>query len=171
MNNSVLKKFIQYRKPGHRSWVLRNGKVVGRHRGDIISPQKRSSLMSRIKGKNTGPEKIVASFFKQNRIKIRTQVKNLPGRPDFVFLDKKIVVFVEGDFWHGWRFNLWKHKLSTKWREKISLNRKRDIRNFRKLRSTGWKVIRIWEHQLEQNSQFVFKKILIKIGNLSSYKI
>lgn len=59
-----------------------------------------------------------------------------------------MAVFVDGDFWHGWRFPQWQAKLTNFWREKIHATRCRDLRNFRKLRRMGWKVVRIWEHQL-----------------------
>lgn len=83
------------------------------------------------------------------------QVRDLPGRPDFVFRDRRIAIFVDGDFWHGWRFPVWGHKLAPFWAEKISKNRDRDRRNYAKLRRAGWSVVRIWEHQIEKEPQAV----------------
>ena len=54
----------------------------------------------------------------------------LPGKPDFVFIKARVVVFVDGDFWHGWRYPLWKQKLSDYWQKKIERNRHRDRYNF-----------------------------------------
>ena len=119
-----------------------------RHEGDIMSAEKRSALMSRIKGKDTGPERLVAEALADLGLEWEGQVRDLSGRPDFVFRDARVAVFVDGDFWHGWRFPRWRHKLSKKWEEKIDANRKRDARTHRKLRRTGWVVIRIWEHQI-----------------------
>jgi DNA mismatch endonuclease, patch repair protein len=62
-----------------------------------------------------------------------------------------VAVFVDGDFWHGWRLPTWEHKLSPFWRDKLRTNRARDRRNFRRLRSHGWKVIRLWQHQIITN--------------------
>lgn len=114
-----------------------------------MSPHTRSSLMSRIRGKNTGPERKLCRQLKKAGIYFSTHAKDLPGRPDIVFRRARLAVFVDGDFWHGWRFPLWQHKLSPKWRDKIAGNRARDQRNFRKLRSMGWLVIRLWEHQID----------------------
>ena len=82
-------------------------------------------------------------------MKFRKHDKSLPGRPDIVFPKERVAVFIDGDFWHGWRLPAWEHKLSKFWRDKLHANRRRDRRNFRKLRTSGWKVIRIWQHQLK----------------------
>ena len=151
---------IRKRKAGHRSWAPKNAPVSGHHKGDIMSPEKRSALMSRIKGKNTTPERIVVRELKKKNLKFKQHIRNLPGSPDIVFPSKKIAIFIDGDFWHGWRFSLWKHKLSQKWQEKIQKNRERDQRNLQKLRRDGWKVLRIWEHQVEKDPEICIKKIL-----------
>ena len=94
-----------------------------------------------------------------------SHVNSLPGKPDFVFKEQSVVVFVDGDFWHGWRFPQWKSKLSSQWQEKISANRRRDTRNHRKLRRLGWKVIRIWEHQIFKSPEKCVSRILNAIEN------
>jgi DNA mismatch endonuclease (patch repair protein) len=138
-----------HRPAGHRKWAPRGAKVPGVHRGDIMSPEKRSQLMSRIKGKGTGPERLIESCLRSRRLKFDQHRADLPGRPDFVFQGSRVAVFIDGDFWHGWRFPLWEHKLAPKWREKIAANRARDRRKFARLRRQGWRVLRIWEHQIE----------------------
>jgi DNA mismatch endonuclease (patch repair protein) len=120
-----------------------------RHVGDIMAPEKRSAVMSRIRGRDTGPERAMAEEMLRRRLRFEVQAKDLPGRPDFVFRKAHVAVFVDGDFWHGWRFPAWRDKLSEKWEAKIEANRRRDQRNFRKLRRQGWKVLRIWEHNLK----------------------
>ena len=122
-----------------------------RHRGDIMSVEKRSAVMSRIRGKNTGPERAVGEALTARGFEFETHAKDLPGRPDIVFRTSMVVVFVDGDFWHGWRFPVWRDKLSEPWEAKIEATRRRDARNFRRLRSVGWKVIRIWEHQIKRD--------------------
>jgi DNA mismatch endonuclease (patch repair protein) len=148
------------KKAGHRSWKLTDGRVAGVHRGDVMSPEKRSALMSRIRGSNTGPETAVASALRRRGVYFATHAKELPGRPDFVFRRKRVAVFVDGDFWHGWRFPLWKHKLSRKWQEKIARTRERDQRNFRTLRARGWRVVRLWEHQVDRDLEVCIDRIL-----------
>jgi len=130
-----------------------------------MSPEKRSALMSRIKGKGTGPEKLLMRELRKRKVWFTTHARDLPGRPDIVFRKARIAVFVDGDFWHGWRFPLWEGKLSPNWREKIAATRERDQRNFRKLRAQGWKVIRIWEHQVEADPAACVKKIMEARGS------
>lgn len=91
-----------------------------------MSSEKRSKVMSRIKGKNTGPERVIFAALRKKRIYFAKHVRELPGCPDIVFRRAKMVVFLDGDFWHGWRFPLWQHKLSEKWRNKITATRERD---------------------------------------------
>lgn len=160
-----MRKFAENEKPrgkkaGHRSWAAANSPVAGTHRGDIMSPEKRSAVMAKIKGKNTGPERRIQQELRSCRIRFVANVSHLPGRPDIVFSGARLAVFIDGDFWHGWRFPLWQHKLSDKWQQKISANRKRDQRNFRKLRRLGWKVLRVWEHETELNLVRCVAKIL-----------
>jgi DNA mismatch endonuclease (patch repair protein) len=116
-----------------------------------MSPTKRSALMSRIKGKNTLPERLVSLAMADLGLSWESHAGDLPGRPDFVFRRAKVAVFIDGDFWHGWRFPLWKDKLSEQWEHKIAGNRARDQRNYRKLRHMGWSVIRVWEHQIQKD--------------------
>ena len=151
------------RKAGHRRWGARGGKVPGKHRGDIMTSEKRSQVMAKIRGKNTTPELLIEQHLFARRLRFERHPGDLPGRPDFVFRDQRVVVFVDGDFWHGYRFSLWAHKLSPKWRQKIALNRLRDTRNFAKLRRRGWKVIRIWEHQIERDAALCADKIMLAV--------
>jgi len=81
-----------------------------------------------------------------------------------VFRQEKVAVFIDGDFWHGWRFPLWKDKLSESWEEKIGRNRERDKKNHDRLRRLGWKVIRLWEHQIHGDIDKVIGRILAVLG-------
>jgi DNA mismatch endonuclease (patch repair protein) len=76
-----------------------------------------------------------------------------------------VVVFVDGDFWHGWRFPQWKDKLTIEWEEKIANNRARDQRNTRCLRQRGWQVLRIWEHQIHGNLDQSVRRVLVALGS------
>ncbi len=148
------------KKAGHRSWAAYGRKVPGKHRGDIMSVEKRSALMARIRSKNTGPEQAIGKELAKQRLRFESHPSDLPGCPDIVFRPSKVAIFVDGDFWHGWRFPLWQEKLSPKWQGKIAGNRARDCRNFRKLRRSGWKVVRIWEHQVEQDLLRCIERIM-----------
>ncbi|NUU41849.1 very short patch repair endonuclease [Tardiphaga robiniae] len=143
-----------------RQTTIAAGKSERLHRGDIMSPEKRSALMSRIRGKGTKPELAVAALLAGTGLTWEEHAKDLPGRPDFVLREQRIAIFVDGDFWHGWRFPAWRMKLSEKWERKIAANRMRDARNFRALRRAGWSVIRIWEHQIEKDPAGCIARIL-----------
>jgi DNA mismatch endonuclease (patch repair protein) len=121
------------------------------HQGDFMDRATRSRVMSRIRGKDTGPERIIAEVLAAAGLDAEQQVRDLPGRPDFVLRDARVAIFVDGDFWHGWRFSTWRHKLSEKWEEKIEANRRRDMRNHARLKRAGWTVVRVWQHQIESD--------------------
>jgi DNA mismatch endonuclease (patch repair protein) len=118
---------------------------------DNLTSEQRSYTMSRIRSKNTKPELVVRRLAHARGLRFRVHERGLPGCPDLVFPAAKVVVFIDGDFWHGWRFPQWKCKLSPYWEMKISGNRKRDRSNFRRLRHLGWIVIRLWEHEVESD--------------------
>lgn len=118
---------------------------------DTLTPSQRSYCMSRVKSKDTSLERLIRSELHSRGYRFKKHVKDLPGKPDVVFQTAKVAVFIDGDFWHGYRFPSWEHKLSNFWKEKIAKNRERDQRNFRRLRRMGWKVIRIWQHEVEKS--------------------
>ena len=126
---------------------------------DRLTPEQRKYCMSRIGRKNTDLEKAVFSLLRLKRLKFHKHVKTLPGKPDIVFTEQKVAIFVDGDFWHGYRFPSWEHTLSDFWKVKIAKNRARDKRNFSTLRRRGWKVIRIWGHQIKTDPDSVVLKI------------
>lgn len=108
--------------------------------------------MSRVRGKNTGIEMLVFRELRKRGISFRKHYKKVSGSPDVAFPKRKIAVFVDGDFWHGYRYPAWKGKIKRKfWRDKIERNRARDRRTFAKLRREGWRVLRVWEHELERD--------------------
>ena len=128
-----------------------------------MTPAQRSATMSRIRGKDTKPELLLASLLQARGIEWEGHVRALPGRPDFVILGSKVAIFVDGDFWHGWRFPQWRHKLAPFWEDKIAKNRARDRRNHAKLRHAGWQVIRIWEHQLRADPQACLMRVIARL--------
>lgn len=118
---------------------------------DNLTPEQRKRAMSRVKQKDTDLERIIRSELHKRGYRFRKNVKDLPGKPDVVFSRAKVVVFIDGDFWHGYRLPVWEHKISDFWKAKIRRNRKRDQKNFRKLRKAGWRVIRIWQHEIKRD--------------------
>jgi len=127
---------------------------------DNLTPEQRSFCMSRIKPKDTGLEMRVRSALHSRGLRFRKHVKDLPGKPDIVFSKAQVAVFVDGDFWHGYRFPSWEDKVSDFWKEKINNNRQRDAANHRKLRQMGWTVIRLWQHEVDEKLDACIDRIL-----------
>jgi DNA mismatch endonuclease, patch repair protein len=128
---------------------------------DHLSKLERSKLMSKIRGKNTNIEKAIFALLRKHKIKFTKHYKDLPGTPDIVFVQERLAVFIDGDFWHGYKYSAWESKLTIYWKTKIRRNMLRDRRNFRKLRRMGWKVKRFWGHQVKKDPQKVINEILI----------
>ncbi len=84
------------------------------------------------------------------------------GNPDFVLKDKKIAIFCDGDFWHGYNYTEKKYPKKF-WREKIERNMERDKKISRKLRREGWSVLRFWEHDIEKRMDVCIGKIIAKV--------
>jgi DNA mismatch endonuclease (patch repair protein) len=115
--------------------------------------------MAAVKGSNTSLELTVDAAFRTRGWQYSRNVSSLPGKPDFVFERARLVVFVDGDFWHGWRYPAWRSKLSDYWQAKIERNRKRDQSNFRRLKRQGWRVLRIWEHDVARNLHVAVERV------------
>jgi len=138
---------------------------------DNLTPAQRSYMMSRVRSVDTTPELAVRRLAHARGLRYRKHSKWLPGRPDLAFCAAKVAVFVDGDYWHGWRFPAWRQKLTSYWREKIEGNRRRDQRNFRKLRKNGWLVIRVWEHDIRQDAEGCMDRIETAVRKRSARKI
>ncbi len=122
---------------------------------DIFTPEKRSEVMSRIRGRDTKPELMVRSMLHRHGYRFTVngpKNKKLPGRPDIVLPKHKAVIFVHGCFWHGHEgcgdFRMPKSRTEF-WENKISNNKARDRRNLGTLHLSGWKVITIWACEMK----------------------
>lgn len=118
---------------------------------DFMTREQRKHCMSRVRSRDTDIEKAIRSALHKRGLRFRKHVRSLPGTPDVVFPSQKIAVFVDGDFWHGYRFPMWRDTQSAFWQIKIEKNRVRDKRNHAKLRRMGWGVVRLWQHQIQQD--------------------
>ena len=120
---------------------------------DVHSKQTRSYNMSRIRAKNTKPEMLVRRFLFAHGFRYRLHDKKLPGKPDIVLPKYKIVIFVNGCFWHGHegcKYFVLPKTREEWWREKITGTMERDKISLASLTSLGWEVILIWECQLKK---------------------
>ena len=148
---------IPEQKPKLKAVFHRSGK----NDMDVFTKKKRSEIMAKIGSKNTKVELFVFKELKKRKISFQKHYKKVPGSPDMAFLKRKIAIFIDGDFWHGYKFSERKNKLPKKyWLGKITNNIKRDKINRSKLRSLGWKFLRIWEHEIKKNPDLAIKKII-----------
>ncbi|MBZ2206455.1 very short patch repair endonuclease [Massilia soli] len=124
---------------------------------DVFDADFRSKLMSRIRGSgNLSTELRVIEIFRRLGIAGWRRKSNLIGRPDFVFHRERVVVFVDGCFWHGCPTCGKVSKSNIEyWTPKIIANKSRDLRVSRQLRKDGWAVIRVWECRLRNPIAFV----------------
>jgi len=129
---------------------------------DIWSKEKRSYVMSRIRSKNTTPEKRVRSLLHKMGYRFRLHVKSLPGQPDIVLPKHKKVIFVHGCFWHlhkGCRDGTIPKTQYDKWKAKLEHNVEKDNLHIRQLQEGGWQVLVIWECDIENRRGIVEKKL------------
>ena len=105
-------------------------------------------IMQANRSKGTRPEAALGLILSEAGIRFKRHNATVPGTPGFVIAHPKAAIFVDDDLWHGYRFGRWKDQLSDYWIAKIQRNRVRDRKTFATLRRRGWKVIRVWEHQL-----------------------
>ena len=118
--------------------------------------------MSRIRSKNTSIDRKMRDMLSETGVRFE-MYPDLFGSPDFQ-VGRNVLVFCDGDFWHGYRYAEKKRPAKKYWREKIEGNMRRDRKVSRKLRRDGWSVLRIWEHGIKKNPDKCMQKILRKIA-------
>lgn len=121
---------------------------------DKLTPQKRSWNMSRIKGKNTGPEMTVRSMLHKAGYRFRLHRKDLPGKPDLVLPKYKTVIFIHGCFWHahGCKDSGIPKSNIDFWKKKLTANVERDQKNKSLLNDAGWKTLYIWNCEIKNSN-------------------
>jgi DNA mismatch endonuclease (patch repair protein) len=132
---------------------------------DVFSRQKRSYIMSRIKGHgNATTELRMIAIFREHGIIGWRRKRSIYGSPDFVFPSARVAIFVDGCFWHGCPIHGALPRTNRAfWRKKLSRNKARDQQVNRILRKMGWKTTRLWQHDLHSSS-----KVAHRIVNLLS---
>lgn len=130
---------------------------------DRLGRERRSLLMSKVRQKGTDIERLVGRELRRSGHRFQKNLKGLPGSPDLVFRRHRVAVFIDGDFWHGYRYPRWRHKLRPFWREKIEANRRRDQRNIRRLKRSGWRVLRIWQHEIRNDLGKCVQRIVVAL--------
>ncbi|MFV0271777.1 MAG: very short patch repair endonuclease [Macellibacteroides fermentans] len=121
---------------------------------DIYTKSKRSEIMSKISGKETKPEVLVRKYLFSKGFRFRKNVKNLLGKPDIVLPKYKVIIFIHGCFWHGHtckKGNLPASNIKF-WEDKILQNKTRDEIVISNLNKLGWKVIIVWQCEIQKKS-------------------
>jgi DNA mismatch endonuclease (patch repair protein) len=118
---------------------------------DIMSPDRRSALMGRIRGTDTRPELFLRRMLHKFGYRYRLHQRELPGRPDIVFRGRRTVIFVHGCFWHrhGCSRAYVPKSRRAFWRKKFERNVQRDQENQSRLAAEGWRVLVVWECELD----------------------
>jgi DNA mismatch endonuclease, patch repair protein len=114
---------------------------------DIVSPEKRAEMMSRIKGKNSVPELRVRKQLFGQGLRYRLHRTDLPGSPDIVLPRYRVAIFVHGCFWHrhGCKYTSTPATRPDFWADKFKANVERDKRAVEQLLALGWRVAVVWE--------------------------
>jgi DNA mismatch endonuclease (patch repair protein) len=129
----------------------------------FITTPERSALMKKIRSNNTGPELVIRKLLWENGYRYRLNAKKLPGKPDIVLNKYKTIIFVDGEFWHGFNWEQKRNKIKANreyWIPKIENNIKRDIHKNKLLKEMGFKVLRFWEQDILKDLDSVFEKII-----------
>jgi DNA mismatch endonuclease (patch repair protein) len=122
---------------------------------DVFTPEKRSAVMRRVKGRDTSPEMKVRRLLWAMGARYRLHRKDLPGKPDIVLAGRRLAIFVHGCFWHGHdcaRGARVPRQNRDYWEAKVSRNRARDQASRAALEAQGWRVLTLWECTLKDEA-------------------
>src|SRR5665647_3720550 len=127
---------------------------------DVLTEEQRRYNMSRIKGRDTKPELMLRQLLYKRNIRGYRLHHSLPGRPDIVFVGRRLAIFVDGCFWHKCSIHFVTPATRTEfWMKKIDGNVRRDRIVDAELAAAGWNVLRFWEHEVRGNPEKVVEKI------------
>jgi DNA mismatch endonuclease (patch repair protein) len=138
----------------------------------FYTTKEKSRQMAKIKGGNTKPEIRFRKALFNAGVRYRVNTKSLPGKPDISNKSKKFVVFVDGDFWHGYNWEEKKDKIKSNrgfWIPKIERNMQRDREVNLALHARGYKVFRFWESEVKKELGACLNEVLIYIENFNRY--
>ena len=136
------------------------------------NPQ-RSQLMQRIRGKDTEPEVIFRRALWHNGIRYNKHDKGLIGQPDIAIHKYRIVVFIDGEFWHGYNWEEKKKRIVANkeyWVQKIERNMERDRKIDKLLEEHGWKVLRFWATSVAKDPKIYVNQVLALIHELKQVR-
>lgn len=132
---------------------------------DRLTREQRSSLMARVRTRNTAPELALRRALYAAGARGWRVHRSLPGRPDLAFGPARLCVFVDGAFWHG-HSDYYRGQSGEFWDRKIERNRQRDKRVNDELSELGWRVLRLWDFEVERDPADCVRRVLeeLRIG-------
>lgn len=131
---------------------------------DNVSKEKRSAIMSKVRSKDSKIEIEFRKALWNKGFRYSKNSRKYFGKPDMVLMKHKTVIFIDSCFWHGCKKHCRPPSTNKKyWIEKIERNKKRDKEVSHHYRKIGWRVIRIWEHQIMKDKAKIVKKITLKL--------
>lgn len=126
---------------------------------DVLTPEQRRKCMSSVRGTNTKPELLLRKALWRKGLRYRLK-SELPGKPDIVLSRYKVAIFVDGCFWHSCPEHGSLPESNTSfWKKKIARNVERDHEVNALLEQNGWRIIRIWEHEIKQSIEKVVERV------------
>lgn len=131
------------------------------------TPEQISYTMSRVKNKDSEIELLLRKELWARGLRYRKNVNKIIGRPDIAFIGKKVAVFCDSEFWHGYNWEERKNDFKSRqefWLPKIERNIARDIEVNEKLRAQGWLVLRFWGKEIKKNPTACADKIQQALG-------
>lgn len=133
---------------------------------DNLTKEQRLKNMQHIRSQGTTPERMVMKELRKRKIYFVAYVKKILGKPDIVFRRKRIIVFIDSDFWHGNPDRFTMPQTNTEyWSAKIKSNQLRDARVNKELLEMGWKVIRLWEYDIKHDLNSCINRIIYEIAS------
>ncbi len=144
-------------------------------RGLAPSSRAASKMLSKVKSADTQGERLLRSALWKLGMRFHKNVHDLPGRPDIVFRREKVVVFCDGDFWHGRKWRNDKRRLAAGpnapyWVAKIGENRARDKRHAKELANRGWTVMRFWDSDVQANPIGAARTVAQQVNSKRRFK-
>jgi DNA mismatch endonuclease, patch repair protein len=135
---------------------------------DQFGAEVRSRIMSRVRGRDTGPERAVRSLVWSRGLRYRTHDSSVPGRPDISHKGKRVAVFLDGCFWHGCPKHYTRPASRQEfWDAKLAANRDRREAVLKDLRAKGWNVVQVWECDIESSPVRVANRVTGALGQVA----
>ncbi len=134
---------------------------------DKLTKEQRHKNMVAVKNKDSNIERTLRKILWDNGYRYRKNCSKVYGKPDIVFIGKKVAVFCDSEFWHGYSWKENKDKIHSNkdfWIKKIERNMERDEEVNKKLENDGWTVLRFWGKEITKNPQECFEKIVEALG-------